>query len=197
MGRGGFKRAAPTRSVHSLRPSAKEPRGTPASPTLFWICEGAGGASERQQHKWDEHGARLLRASRERSRHEGDSRLCAGWPLCPQFGCARFVALEPRNERSRGGRSTAGSRHERAAALGILGESAGHARANGQDAPHRAGRGEAQAKAFLSWGFDDCLSPTEPLTDETSHSDFGLDQIERLRHYSLEVSRATEEEATS
>ena len=27
-------------------------RGTPASPTLFWICEGAGGGRrERQQHK--------------------------------------------------------------------------------------------------------------------------------------------------
>ena len=37
-------------------------------------------------------------ASRERSRHGGDSRLRARWPFCPQIGCARFMALEPRNE---------------------------------------------------------------------------------------------------
>ena len=95
---GGLKRAAPTRSARSLRPSAKIHRSTPTSPTLFVDLRGRRRPDERQQHKWDEHGACLLRASRERSRHGVDSRLRARWPLCPQSGCARFMALEPRIE---------------------------------------------------------------------------------------------------
>ena len=97
---------------------------------------------ERQQHKWDEHGARLLRASRERSRHGGDSRLRARWPLCPQSSCARFMALEPRNEplarRSQHGGQPA--RECRSAwDIGRIGWARSR---KGQHAPHRAGRGE-------------------------------------------------------
>ena len=39
--KGELKRAAPTRSVRSLRPSTQEAAVLP-SPTLFWICERAG-----------------------------------------------------------------------------------------------------------------------------------------------------------
>ena len=95
---GGLKRAAPTRSARSLRPGTKDTAARPSRPRCFGSARAQEAASESQQHKWDEHGARLLRASRERSRHGGDSRLRARWPLCPQSGCARFMALEPRNE---------------------------------------------------------------------------------------------------
>ena len=39
--KGELKRAAPTRSVRSLRPSTQEVAVLP-SPTLFWFCERAG-----------------------------------------------------------------------------------------------------------------------------------------------------------
>ena len=48
----GLKRAAPTRSERSLRPSTKDHRSTPASPTLFYLRGRTGAAAaERQQHK--------------------------------------------------------------------------------------------------------------------------------------------------
>ena len=94
--------------------------------------------------------------------------------------------------RSRGGRSTAGSPARARCSAWEIGRS-GRARSRKwQHAPHRAGRGEEarRAGAFLSArGFADCSSqtPTEPLKV------IWLDQKERLRHYSLEVSchRAT------
>ena len=61
----------------------------------FWICEGAGkrdAAGERQQHKIG-CDAGLFWESRERSRHGGDSRLRAGWSLCPRSGCAPHSSL--------------------------------------------------------------------------------------------------------
>ena len=119
-------------------------------------------AGERQQHKWGEHGARLLRASRERSRHGGDSRLRARWPLCPQSGCARFVALEPRNERSRGGRSTAGSRARFCCSawdIGRIGWARSRIRPKRRIARGARGGGEgAAAAAFLRLRVVYCVS---------------------------------------
>ena len=115
----------------------------------------------------------------------------------PIRGCALGVALPAiRLRQIRGAQAS-----ERAARAAVAARRAARARARcsaweigrigwersrkDQHAPHRAGRGEAQAKAFLRLrgGFDDCLSQTEPLTG------FGLDQKQRLRHYSLEFSR--------
>ena len=124
----------------------------------------------------------MVRASRERRRHGGDPRRRAQQRSDRQSDCARYMkiptCLDPRS-RSRGGRSTAGSPARARCSAWEIGRS-GRARSRkGQHAPHRAGRGEAQAKAFLRLrgGFDDCLSQTEPLTG------FGLDQKQRLRHY--------------
>ena len=62
-----------------------------------------------------------------------------------QSGCARFVALDPRNE-PLARRSQHGGQllHERAAALGRLGEAAGHARAKANT--RRIARGEGRRR---------------------------------------------------
>ena len=102
----------------------------------------------------------LLRASRVRSRNGGDSRLRAG---CPQIGCARFVALEPRNE-PLARRSQHGGQPGTSAlpALGILGEAAGHARAKANTRRIACGEGRRQAGPVLANRGKSCFQQETP-----------------------------------
>ena len=72
---GGIKRAAPTHSARSLRPSTKDTAAHPPRPRCFGSAraQAAAGASV-SSIKWDEHGAGLFWGSRGRSRHGGDPR---------------------------------------------------------------------------------------------------------------------------
>ena len=95
---GGLKRAAPTHSAHSLRPSTKEHRGTPASPTLFWICTAEAAAGERQQHEMGQAWYWLVvgvAGSQWAWRQPAAARSGA---LRPRSDCARFASLDPRIE---------------------------------------------------------------------------------------------------
>ena len=96
---GGLKRAAPTRSARSLRPSTKDTAAHPPRPRCFGSAraQAAAGASV-SSIKWDEHGAGLFWGSRGRSRHEGDPRPRAQQRSDRQSDCARFAALDPRSE---------------------------------------------------------------------------------------------------
>ena len=96
---GGLKRAAPTRSERSLRPSTQDTAARPPRPRCFGSARAQAAANERQLSsiKWDEHGTGSCWGSRGRSRHGGDPRPRA-LQRSGRDPSARFASLEPRIE---------------------------------------------------------------------------------------------------
>ena len=93
-----------------MRPSSKQAAAGSPCPPCFGSASAQATGESVSIVKWDEHGARSLRVSRERSRHGGDS--AARWVVTlpairlRQIRVAR--ACLGTSPRSRGGRSTAG-----------------------------------------------------------------------------------------